>query len=81
MSPVENCSGVAGVVGVSIAITALPVQTPFIETTSPLCTSAKGMLPLLLMLCMLMSTPCLNREAVTWPTPEENVQVICILCE
>jgi len=73
--PVIKCSGVPGVVETLIAISTVPVQTPFMEMTSPVCTSDKLMLPLLLILCILINMPFLNNEVVAWPMPELNVKL------
>lgn len=74
MIPDVNCSGVAGVVGVFITRDAFPVQTPFTEITSPVCTSEKLMFPLLLRLCILINTPFRKSSVVTCPMPLVKVK-------
>lgn len=76
MIPAANCWGETGTVGVSMTITAWPVQTPFTEMESPLCTSENRIFPLLLILCILISTPFLNSNEVACPIPPVNVKVM-----
>jgi hypothetical protein len=75
--PAPKFSGVAGLVGTLTTTEALPVHTPLMEMLSPLCTSERKMVALLLTLCKLISTPLRNREAVACPMPE--VKVISML--
>lgn len=79
--PELNCSGVVGVVGVLITTFAFPAQMPLTEITSPLCTSEKLTLPLLLMLCMLINTPLRKSTAVACPMPLVKVKATSTDCD
>lgn len=72
----SNVLGLGGVVVRSSSMVAFPAQTPLTEMASPLFTSEKLIVPVLLTLCILIMTPCRNRVAVIWPMPEKKLQVM-----
>ena len=81
MGPASKFCGDAGVVGTLIFTSALPVHTPVVEIMSPLCTSDRKILLLLLTLCKLINTPLRNSETVSCPIPDINVTSISAAAE
>lgn len=67
---------VSGVVGEVVAVKEIfvvPVPVPTSANPSPVLTSEKKMSELLVILCMLISVPFLDRKAVSFPMPELKV--------